>query len=431
MIFLNPSYLWALLGIVVPIAIHLWSRKEGRTIKIGSVEFLREKDPKRSSSIKMNELFLLFLRILIISLLVFIIAEPRQTVKTENSHITYLVEPSLLFENEVVNILDTIDQDLVKLLQPGFPEYEKTKVEEASPNPNYWQLAGEMNNLRTDSIVVFTRAYLTGVKGKRPQTNKKINWIVLDPGDTGRSVISAKKNAVGVDLTYAVNEYPNLKYEEVRTVLDGGDFTISDAGDSLSVSADVQLRRLPIIPHDSLKVLLVHNDSMENEVRILKATYKAIGNYLQVPVEVNVVTSEDIPENNGNLDFVVWLSNKPVVKIQVPRLIYRPDSLANYLVEKTSVTDEYFLTRRLTTENSMAAQLPETLLGLLQINSNLEEMLPQYDKRQIDPKELQTVYSAGISEKQIEESTALLKYLWFLLLLLLLAERGLAYIRKQ
>lgn len=431
MIFLNPSYLWALLGIAVPIAIHLWSRKEGRTIKIGSVEFLREKDPKRSSSIKMNELFLLFLRILIISLLVFIIAEPRQTVKTENSPITYLVEPSLLFENEVVNILDTIDQDLVKLLQPGFPEYEKTKVEEASPNPNYWQLAGEMNNLRTDSIVVFTRAYLTGVKGKRPQTNKKINWIVLDPGDTGRSVISAKKNAVGVDLTYAVNEYPNLKYEEVRTVLDGGDFTISDAGDSLSVSADGQLRRLPIIPHDSLKVLLVHNDSMENEVRILKATYKAIGNYLQVPVEVNVVTSEDIPENNGNLDFVVWLSNKPVVKIQVPRLIYRPDSLANYLVEKTSVIDQYFLTRRLTTENSMAAQLPETLLGLLQINSNLEEMLPQYDKRQIDPKELQTVYSAGISEKQIEESTALLKYLWFLLLLLLLAERGLAYIRKQ
>lgn len=431
MIFLNPSYLWALLGIAVPIAIHLWSRKEGRTIKIGSVEFLREKDPKRSSSIKMNELFLLFLRILIISLLVFIIAEPRQTVKTENSPITYLVEPSLLFENEVVNILDTIDQDLVKLLQPGFPEYEKTKVEEASPNPNYWQLAGEMNNLRTDSIVVFTRAYLTGVKGKRPQTNKKINWIVLDPGDTGRSVISAKKNAVGVDLTYAVNEYPNLKYEEVRTVLDGGDFTISDAGDSLSVSADGQLRRLPIIPHDSLKVLLVHNDSMENEVRILKATYKAIGNYLQVPVEVNVVTSEDIPENNGNLDFVVWLSNKPVVKIQVPRLIYRPDSLANYLVEKTSVIDQYFLTRRLTTENSMAAQLPETLLGLLQINSNLEEMLPQYDKRQIDPKELQTVYSAGISEKQIEESTALLKYLWTLLLLLLLAERGLAYIRKQ
>lgn len=431
MIFLNPSYLWALLGIAVPIAIHLWSRKEGRTIKIGSVEFLREKDPKRSSSIKMNELFLLFLRILIISLLVFIIAEPRQIVKTENSPITYLVEPSLLFENEVVNILDTIDQDLVKLLQPGFPEYEKTKVEEASPNPNYWQLAGEMNNLRTDSIVVFTRAYLTGVKGKRTQTNKKINWIVLDPGDTGRSVISAKKNAVGVDLTYAVNEYPNLKYEEVRTVLDGGDFTISDAGDSLSVSADGQLRRLPIIPHDSLKVLLVHNDSMENEVRILKATYKAIGNYLQVPVEVNVVTSEDIPENNGNLDFVVWLSNKPVVKIQVPRLIYRPDSLANYLVEKTSVIDQYFLTRRLTTENSMAAQLPETLLGLLQINSNLEEMLPQYDKRQIDPKELQTVYSAGISEKQIEESTALLKYLWTLLLLLLLAERGLAYIRKQ
>ncbi len=431
MIFLNPSYLWALLGIAVPIAIHLWSRKEGRTLKIGSVELLREKDSKRSSSIKLNELFLLFLRILIICLLVLIIAEPRQTVKTENSPITYLVEPSLLFENEVIKILDTIDPDLVRLLQPGFPEYEKTKVEEASPNSNYWQLAGEMNNLRTDSIVVFTRAYLTGVKGKRPQTNKKINWIVLDPGNTRRSFISAKKNAAEVVLTYAVNEYPNLKYEEERTVLDNDVITINDAGDSISVSADGQLERLPILPKDSLKILLVHNDSLANEIRILKATYMAIGNYLQFPVEVNVVTSENIQEINGNLDFVVWLSNKPVIKIQVPSLVYRPDSLANYLVEKTAVEDQYYLTRPLTIENSMDAQFPETLLGLLKINSHLKEILPQFDKRQIDPKELQTVYSAVISEKQIAENTDLSKYLWILLLLLLMAERGLAYIKKQ
>jgi hypothetical protein len=41
MAFLNPLYLWALLGLAIPVAIHLWSRKEGRTIKVGSIKFLK------------------------------------------------------------------------------------------------------------------------------------------------------------------------------------------------------------------------------------------------------------------------------------------------------------------------------------------------------------------------------------------------------
>ncbi|HSJ11124.1 MAG TPA: BatA domain-containing protein, partial [Gillisia sp.] len=117
MIFLNPAYLWALLGLAVPVAIHLWSRKEGRTIKIGSIELLREKDPKRSSSISPNEFWLLLLRKLAITLLVFILAEPRLTAKTENSPITYLVEPALLSQEDISAILDTLDPEAVRLLQ--------------------------------------------------------------------------------------------------------------------------------------------------------------------------------------------------------------------------------------------------------------------------------------------------------------------------
>ena len=52
MSFLNPTYLWALLGLLIPIAIHLWSKKEGKTVKIGSIELLRESDSKQTSIIK-------------------------------------------------------------------------------------------------------------------------------------------------------------------------------------------------------------------------------------------------------------------------------------------------------------------------------------------------------------------------------------------
>ena len=42
MSFLQPSYLWALLAIAIPIAIHLWSRKKVRTIRVGSTQYITE-----------------------------------------------------------------------------------------------------------------------------------------------------------------------------------------------------------------------------------------------------------------------------------------------------------------------------------------------------------------------------------------------------
>ncbi|NBP69377.1 MAG: hypothetical protein EBU52_11590, partial [Cytophagia bacterium] len=40
--FSNPAMLWSLLGISIPIAIHLLSRKEGKVIPLGSIRYLEE-----------------------------------------------------------------------------------------------------------------------------------------------------------------------------------------------------------------------------------------------------------------------------------------------------------------------------------------------------------------------------------------------------
>ncbi len=125
MFFLNPSFLWALLGLAVPVAIHLWSKKEGKTIKVGSIKFLQESDSRKSSSIKLNEFWLLLLRMLLITILVFILAEPRLHYKTENSPITYLVEKSLLSSSEVKNLTDSLNNTAeVRFLETDFPEYQ-------------------------------------------------------------------------------------------------------------------------------------------------------------------------------------------------------------------------------------------------------------------------------------------------------------------
>src|SRR5690606_7496902 len=232
MIFLNPAYLWALLGLAVPVAIHLWSRKEGRTIKIGSIELLREKDPKRSSSISPNEFWLLLLRMLAITLLVFILAEPRLTAKTENSPITYLVEPSLLSQEDVSAILDTLDPQAVRLLQSGFPIYKNEDLKEVEKIPNYWQLAAEMDALKTDSIVVFTRALVSGLKGKRPWINRNINWVIINPEETGTSLLSARMKGDEVVLTSVAGDHQILKFKEEFLSLSGEGLNVNAFGDS-------------------------------------------------------------------------------------------------------------------------------------------------------------------------------------------------------
>ena len=431
MILLNPAYLWALLGLAVPVAIHLWSRKEGRTIKIGSIELLREKDPKRSSNIRPNEFWLLLLRMLALTLLVFILAEPRIIAKPENSPITYLVEPSLLSHNEVIAILDTLDPEAVRLLQQGFPEYKKEDLQDPSETPNYWQLAAKMETLNTDSIVVFTRALIPGIKGKRPQINRNINWLIINPENTLTSLLSASMKGDEVVLTSVLSDHQILKFEEEHLPLSSQELILDAQGDSLSVSRSGTTSQVPLKNEGPIKILLVHNDSLSDEIRILKASYTAIGNYLEQPVEIDLVPLGHLPGGVDGYRSVIWLSGQPVINTTVPTIIFRPDSLANSLLERTSNANHYYLTQSLNHENVVEHNLPEELLKLLQLNRDLEGKLLLYDKRVADLKELQPVLSAGISKKNIAESTGFSNYLWLILLAVLLAERGLAYHRKQ
>jgi hypothetical protein len=74
--FLHPIGLLALAGLIVPLIIHLWNVKQGKTIKIGSIALLGESSRASSKSFKLNDWLLLVLRCLLLVLLAFILAQP-------------------------------------------------------------------------------------------------------------------------------------------------------------------------------------------------------------------------------------------------------------------------------------------------------------------------------------------------------------------
>src|SRR5690606_3513415 len=211
MVFLNPMYLWALTGLAVPLAIHLWSRKEGKTIKVGSIQFLKESDPKQASSVKLNEIWLLILRMLVITILVLIIARP--VLKSEDSRtaLTYLIDPSLLQKHEMTRVFDTIDKNAeLRLLAEDFPEYSKGEIVYDPVIPDYWKLSSEMENINSDSIVVFTPGYVAGFKGIRPQTNSNINWIRIIPDESVDTAIAALRKGDEVEIISISGDHSRL-----------------------------------------------------------------------------------------------------------------------------------------------------------------------------------------------------------------------------
>ena len=76
MILLNSIWLFTLAALSIPVAIHLWNIRPGKTLKVGSISLMEASAQKSSRSLKLHDLLLLLLRCLLLALLAFILAMP-------------------------------------------------------------------------------------------------------------------------------------------------------------------------------------------------------------------------------------------------------------------------------------------------------------------------------------------------------------------
>ncbi|PKD18306.1 hypothetical protein APR41_03910 [Salegentibacter salinarum] len=417
MFFVNPSFLWALIGLAVPVAIHLWSKKEGKTIKVGSIKFLQESDSQKSRSIKLNELWLLLLRMLIITIVGLILAEPHLNYKAENSPITYLVESSLLSSLEVKSLTDSLNNTAeLRFLQSGFPEYQPEIENNFSETPSYWQLAVEMQTLKTDSIVVFTNAFLSGIKGKRPEISKNINWINLNPGETEKNRVGAIKKGDSLELISAISDAESFRFQKEKQHTSSG-------------NQESELKNVPVLEVDPLQITIYSDEEFQAERRYLEASFLAVGKYLEQPIEIRSFEEDNFKPDSD--EFLVWLSEKPVPKTEGKILNFRRGTLANSLIETGNSKNEYYLTNELNSENVVEEHLGEQLIQMLDLYSEIENVANKYDRRIMNVGILKPNFETGLAPIKNKEGRDIVKYLWILLIIFILSERILARVRKQ
>lgn len=416
MTFLNPTYLWALLGLLVPIAIHLWSKKEGKTIKIGSIELLRESESEQTSSIQPNELLLLLLRIFIIALVVFLLAEPQIKLKTDKSAITYLIEPSLLTDDKSENILKSIDNvNDIRLLTSGFPFLDDIDLENiASNTTNYWQLSKDIQNIDADSIVVFTKALASGFKGMRPSINKSIEWIRIETENSIENLpIKASKTEDKIELLSMSSNANYTSFE--KTMINENDLT--------------QLE-LELGDKYPIKILLYYEDTFVDDSKYLEASLNAASKHIKRVIEIT--KSQDNGITTEGFDLIIWLSEENTLPLNKAKtILFKEDHLSHSLIEESLTQNHFYLTSRLNTENSLEHYLPEQLLNVLDLNSDVKQIIEDNDKRAFSKAELLPNFSVIKVKNKSANNLDVSKWLWLILGITLLGERIVAHYRKQ
>ena len=106
--FTNPSVL-PLLGLLVPLAIHLWNRRPGREVAVGSLRWLAAGANRRLRRLRLEQVGLLLLRATLLALLAGALAGPQWRQPRPTGRGQVLVSPELADGSRLAAVRPTLD----------------------------------------------------------------------------------------------------------------------------------------------------------------------------------------------------------------------------------------------------------------------------------------------------------------------------------
>jgi len=284
--FLYPIGFIALASLLLPIFIHLWRVKQGKTLKIGSISLLGESAAANARNLKISEWLLLLLRCLFFLLIALLIAQPYFKGKAlpQNKAGWILVHKKDL-KPIYLNHQKTIDS----LLKKGYQlrdfglGFKPLNLKDTAGNAllkdsivvplSYTSLLKQANQELPSQypIWIFAPKYSAQLDDVLPTLHLEINWQSVAVADTS-------------SLRYT--EFLNQTY---KAALQKHTITYSLASEK---------SKLPL--H-----VMVYPSHTE-DAKYVKAALSAIGSYLNQPMQFH-----DKAEGK-KLDVLIWLSTMEI-----------------------------------------------------------------------------------------------------------------------
>jgi hypothetical protein len=370
MTLLNPIWLWALSGLTIPVAIHLLSRKEGQTIRIGSIRFLAETATNKFSSIRLNEVTLLAIRsLLIVFIVLFFAGLLLSAANGKVSQKWIVVEKGLENSHQIKNLLDSLQKDdyEVHRLSTGFPLPQDDTVTES---PDYYKLVEELSKKNTIQATVIATNSLSGFKGKRISLPDNITWLSYPAFSTGDLPIDS--------LTHA----------------------------------------------DTIRISLAYDKEFQYDKKIVLAALNA----LHAVTPAKLIIEEKINKlKSSNENWLIWLSNDNL-NHEGKVLQFREDAVSDLIVQENKNT--WILTKRLTEENALEQHITVQLMNML-FTDKINQEIRKHDKRTISDELAWSLDKEVQSISTLEAGQPMDKILLVLIVIVFIAERILAFYRKQ
>ena len=218
---LQPIWLWASAGIIIPVLLHLWHTKQGKTQKVGSIVFMQESLKKQTASFKITEWLLLVLRCLVIVLLSLLLATPQWHRASQNSDKKgwIVVEKANFIETYQYfkPIIDSLLQKNYELhsfsatfetikLKDSL-QIQSDTINEATSN---WQLAKLLDEKATSYLPVylFTNNKLQNFTGNKQPNVRLVKWFTYSPVNTSEALLSNAYETAG-DSIKIVTKHSN------------------------------------------------------------------------------------------------------------------------------------------------------------------------------------------------------------------------------
>lgn len=320
---LNPVWLWAIAGIIVPVAIHLWHVKTGKTLKIGSIALLGESAKQSSRSFKITDLLLLLLRCLMLIVLALLLTAPFWQKQAKPIKAKGWV---LLEKQPVKEVYARFKPEVDSLLKAGFELHEldtsfkAIKSEEilkdtkrSQPRP-YWALLKllEQQLPPKTPVYLFTTNQQRYFKGKRPELNLDLHWKTYTPADSVSSWIQNAYLRPNDQISMIIgNSQPS------GTSFSTVNLSANDRSNSVyNVSFDAG-KPFVSLKNNSQKPVAVDTSTLK--ITIYQNQFPADAAYLEAALQsvkkfsgrkIKIISTSNFNQVPVNQNWIFWLSNQ-------------------------------------------------------------------------------------------------------------------------
>lgn len=422
---LNPIWLWGLLGLGVPVAIHLLSRKDMRVIRIGSLRHLKDGTTRQAIRIHLHNYLLLALRCLIVAAAALLLAglyfngdqKPARWI---------LLEGNLTKDTQWRTIVDSLENGGYELrrLQTGFP-----LVAESEPDsivPDYWNLAEELSRVQLDRCIVISRSRQSGFAGLRPAKDSRVTWL-MGEYDSSQFTLALPRDPADSARVRIGNSTAYTTYFETRYL------STSEISPSPSDAQQNIMKPLSIV--------VSGNNVDPEEKRVVLAALQALDDQGWASLNIR----QPAPTEIGQADWLIWLSPDAPPATGIKYAILKTDretdntSLwlhADVLTTKTPsarTTDSFercwMIDSPITMQRAAREHLPLQLSNVLlaDVNAKLNQTASLHDQRQMPESQMFASRAAeSVVQAKVPARLASGHWVAVFLISLLITERWIA-----